>query len=77
MATREELDRVAQELSWEDQNWLFNRLMDRLWPELAGKKVALVEATGFYDEDEWEDDDSEWYRKKAEEFERNEREEGF
>jgi hypothetical protein len=57
--TREELERVAQEMSWEDQNWLFNRLMDRLWPDLAGKKVALVEATGFFDEDEWTDDDYE------------------
>jgi hypothetical protein len=57
--TREELERAAQEMSWEDQNWLFNRLMDRLWPDLAGKKVALVEATGFFDEDEWTDDDYE------------------
>ena len=59
LMTREELERVAQEMSWEDQNWLFNRLMDRLWPDLAGKKVALVEATGFFDEDEWTDDDYE------------------
>jgi hypothetical protein len=57
--TREELERAAQEMSWEDQNWLFNRLMDLLWPDLAGKKVALVEATGFFDEDEWTDDDYE------------------
>jgi hypothetical protein len=75
--TKEELDAVAKEMSWEDQNWLFNRLMDRLWPNLAGKKVALVEATGFYAEDDgWTDEDSEWYRRKAEEAER-EREEGF
>ncbi len=59
LMTREELERAAQEMSWEDQNWLFNRLMDRLWPDLAGKKVALVEATGFFDEDEWTDDDYE------------------
>ena len=33
---------------------------------LAGKKVALVEATGFFDEDEWTDDDYEecWRRMK-------------
>jgi hypothetical protein len=75
--TKEELDLVAKEMSWEEQNWLFNRLMDRLWPNLAGKQVALVEATGFYTEDDgWTDDDSEWYRRKAEEAER-EREEGF
>ncbi len=59
LMTREELERAAQEMSWEDQNWLFNRLMDLLWPDLAGKKVALVEATGFFDEDEWTDDDYE------------------
>ncbi len=59
LMTREELERAAQEMSWEDQNWLFNRLMDLLWPDLAGKMVALVEATGFFDEDELTDDDYE------------------
>ena len=36
------LDRAAKEMSWEEQNWLFNRLMDRLWPDLTGKQVALL-----------------------------------
>ena len=78
VVAREELDQMASGMSWENQNWLFNRLMDRLWPDLRGKKVALVEATGFYDEDDgWTDEDSEWFRRKAEEFEQREREEGF
>ena len=28
--TKEELDLEAEKMSWDDQNWLFNRLMDRL-----------------------------------------------
>jgi hypothetical protein len=44
MTKKEDLDQAAREMSREDQNWLFNRLMDLLWPDLAGKKVALVEA---------------------------------
>ena len=69
--TKEALDQAAQEMPWDDQNWLFNRIFDRLWPEMAGKKWAIIEATGFFsDDDGYSDEDYEWYRKKAEEVER-------
>ncbi len=31
--TKEELDLEAEKMSWDEQNWLFNRLMGRNWPE--------------------------------------------
>ncbi len=34
--TKEELDLEAEKMSWDEQNWLFNRLMDgfgRNWPD--------------------------------------------
>ena len=39
--TKEVLDLEAEKMSWDEQNWLFNRLMGRLWPKLAGKRVLL------------------------------------
>jgi hypothetical protein len=70
MVAREDLDRLLKELSEDDQHWIFRQLADRFWPELAGRKVVLVEATGFYSEDDgWTDEDSAWYRRKAEEVE--------
>ena len=50
--TKEELDREVEKMSWDEQNWLFNRLMDRLWPELAGKRVALKLFRRFWKDDE-------------------------
>jgi hypothetical protein len=38
------LDQAAREMSWEDQNWLLNWLMERLWPDLVSKKVVFHEA---------------------------------
>jgi hypothetical protein len=72
--TREELDQVAREMSWEDQNWLFNRLMERLWPFLAGKKVVFHEASGFWDDEElgFTEEDYEYYEQLAEEAGRKE-----
>ncbi|WP_243113649.1 hypothetical protein [Desulfofundulus salinus] len=72
--TKEEIDRLIAELSWEDQNWLFNRIMCRLWPQLEGKRVVLHEATGFYDLEDWEDEElDEFYRKKWEEADEREK----
>ncbi|MBM7854916.1 hypothetical protein JOC37_001296 [Desulfohalotomaculum tongense] len=66
--TREELDRQIAEMTWEDQNWLFNRIMCRLWPELAGKKVVFHEATGFYEDDDgYTEEDDEYFKRKWEE----------
>ena len=39
--TREELERAAQEMSWEDQNWLFNRLMERSLAGSEGEEGGL------------------------------------
>jgi hypothetical protein len=75
MATREELDRAAQEMTWEDRDWLFNRLMDRLWPELAGKKVVLDAVTSVWKEDDWTDEDYAYFERIADEAEN--REKGF
>lgn len=69
--TKEELDREVEKMSWDEQNWLFNRLMDRLWPELAGKRVALDAVSSFWkDDDGYTEEDYEWFRKKAEAMER-------
>jgi hypothetical protein len=77
MVTREDLDQLLRDLSEEDQNWIFRQLVDRFWPQLAGMKVVLVEATGFYSGDDgWTNEDSECYRRKAEAVERD-RKEGF
>jgi hypothetical protein len=43
MTKKGDLDQVAGEMPWEDQNWLFNRLMERLWPDLLDKKVVFHE----------------------------------
>ena len=75
VVTREDLDRLLRELSEDDLYWIFRQLVDRFWPELAGRKVVLVEATGFYSEDDgWTEEDSAWYRRKAEEVERDRKE---
>ena len=66
---KERLLEKVMNLSEEEQIWIFNKLMGHLWPDLAGKKVALVEATGFYaDDDGWTEEDYEYFRKKAEEW---------
>ena len=68
--TKKDLDREAEKMSWDEQNWLFNRLMGRLWPELAGKRVVLDAVSSVWqDDDGYTEEDYEWYRKKAEEVE--------
>ncbi len=42
----------------------------RLWPELAGLKVAFQVVSSDYEDEGYTDEDYEWYRKKAEEIER-------
>ena len=73
MATREDLDRAAQEMSWEDQNWFFRKLMERLWPDLKGKRVVPDAASSWTYDDGYTEEDDEWFRKKAEEVERERR----
>jgi hypothetical protein len=68
--TKEELDLEAEKMSWDEQNWLFNRLMDRLWPDLAGQKAAFQVVSSDYEDDGYTEEDYEWYRQKAEEIER-------
>ena len=50
--------------------------MERLWPDLKGKRVVLDAASSWAYDDGYTEEDNEWFRKKAEEVER-ERRAGF
>ncbi|WP_027365107.1 hypothetical protein [Desulfotruncus alcoholivorax] len=64
---KEEVAKIVEGLSKEDQIWLLNEIICRFWPEFKGKPV------GFYDLskviDDWDDKElDEYYQKKWDEL---------
>ncbi|MEW6041677.1 MAG: hypothetical protein AB1633_09160 [Elusimicrobiota bacterium] len=58
--TREEVAKIVEGLSKEDQLWLLNKIIRRFWPEFKGKPVAFYDPSEFWDDwdnkevDEWQ-----------------------
>jgi len=61
--TREEVAKIVEGLSKEDQLWLLNEIIRRFWPEFKGKPVAFYDPSEFWDD--WDNKEvDEYYQKK-------------
>ncbi|PHJ36868.1 hypothetical protein P378_19965 [Desulforamulus profundi] len=50
--TREEVAKIVEGLSREDQIWLLNEIIRQIWPQFRGKPVVLNDPSEFWDD--WE-----------------------
>ncbi|OPY61671.1 MAG: Nucleotidyltransferase domain protein [Pelotomaculum sp. PtaU1.Bin065] len=57
--TRDELAKIVEEMSKEDQIWLLNQIIWRFWPEFKGMSVAFWDPSKFWDD--WDDEEVDRY----------------
>jgi len=69
--TREDVGKMVEEMSREDQIWLMNQIIWRFWPEFRGRAVAFYDPSEFWDD--WDDKElDEHYNQKWEEAKKRE-----